>query len=274
LNAGGIQTAPRGLLIDLDGTMYHGGRMIDGANELIAQLRRHGIPFLFVTNNSSASPEIVAGRLSAMGIASEAREVVTSAQAAAAYIAARTPGATVFVIGEDGLLDAVRGAGLALAASAEEPADYVLQGIDRQFTYAKLAEAVNRIRAGAGFVLTNPDLLLPAENGFQPGAGSIGAAIAASSGARPVVIGKPSSVLMDYALDKLGVPPAGTWVVGDNLATDIAAGAAAGCATALVLTGLTTEHNMEHYAKEAGVRPDAVFGDLRMLMEELEARMG
>lgn len=267
---GGIEGAPRGLLIDLDGTVYHGGTRIDGADRLIGMLRERGLPYLYVTNNSSAAPDAVADRLTGMGIPARPEEVVTSAQASAAYIAERTPGARVLFVGETGLLTAGREAGL---QAVETDADYVLQGIDRAITYDKMAAAVDAILGGARYILTNPDLLLPADGGLKPGAGALGAALAAASGVEPIVIGKPSAILMDYALDRLGVSAASTWVIGDNLATDIAAGRAAGCGTVLVLTGLTTADNYERYAAAAAVAPDAVSPDLHDLGRLLERKL-
>ncbi|MGG4033927.1 TIGR01457 family HAD-type hydrolase [Paenibacillus cisolokensis] len=259
---------PKGLLIDLDGTLYHGARRIDGADAFIADLRKAELPFRFVTNNSSASPDVVARRLEAMGIAAQARDVCTSAQAAARYIAEERPGARVFVIGEDGLREAAEEAGLVLT---ERDPDYVLQGIDRKLTYDRIAAAVRHIFAGARYILTNPDLLLPSDDGLLPGAGSIGAMLRAASGQEPVLIGKPSAILMDYALRDLGLAAEDAWVIGDNLATDIAAGKAAGCGTVLVLTGLTTADNFEAYAGQAGCRPDAVCGDLHELRSYISA---
>ncbi|QJC52022.1 HAD-IIA family hydrolase [Paenibacillus albicereus] len=243
-----------GLLLDLDGTIYRGDEAIEGAAELIGSLRAAGLPYLYVTNNSSASPEDVAERLRRMGIPAEADEVCTSAQAAAAHAAELYPGGRVFLIGESGLSEALLAAGLTFA---EEGADVVVQGIDREFTYSKAAAAVRELLGGAGYIMTNPDLLLPSKGGLFPGAGSIGAMLRAASGIEPVLIGKPSPVLMDYALNRLGLPADEAWVVGDNLATDIAAGESSGCRTILVLTGLTDAANYERYAETAGVRPFA-----------------
>lgn len=264
-------TSLKGLLIDLDGTLYHGSVRIEGADRLVQGLRASRLPFRFVTNNSSASPVSVADRLKGMGIEAEPGEVCTSAQAAAQYISKESPGASVFIVGESGLRQAVEEAGLIVA---EERADYVLQGIDRELTYGRMAAAVRYIREGAVYVMTNPDLLLPSEGGLLPGAGSIGAMLRAATGVEPVLIGKPSRVLMDFALDGLGLKPEETWVVGDNLATDIAAGKAAGCGTALVLTGLTTKDNYGHYAKAAGCEPDVVCGGLDELLSYILAHNG
>ncbi|SFS62074.1 TIGR01457 family HAD-type hydrolase [Paenibacillus sp. BC26] len=254
----------RGLLIDLDGTMYHGGIMIPGADALIAALRRLDIPFLFVTNNSSATPEAFADRLSAMGIQTNPSEVCTSAQGAAAYIAERQPGARVHVIGEHGLRTALQDAGLLLVD--EEP-DIVVQGIDKQLTYDKVARAVTFIRGGASYILTNPDLLVPAEHGLVPGAGSIGAMLRAASGVEPIVIGKPSAILMDFALQRLGLHASETWMIGDNPATDIAAAQAADCPSILVLTGLATGDNYKELLAAAGCEATVIIDNLHTLQQ-------
>lgn len=249
----------KGLLIDLDGTMYHGKHRIDGADDLIRKLRERKIPYLFVTNNSSRTPEQVAEHLGGMGIPASPEEVCTSSLAAASYIAHESPGAKVAILGEEGLQSALEDAGLELT---EENPKYVVQGIDRSFNYESLAKAVQWIRTGAVSVLTNPDLLLPSDTGLTPGAGSLGAAIEAASGVKPIVIGKPSSILMKYATDRLGIAPSDAVVLGDNMRTDIAAGANAGCKTVLVMTGITTDENMEEHMKAAGVTPDYVCQDL------------
>ncbi len=257
----------QGLLIDLDGTLYHGNNRIDGADLLIGYLNDTKMPYRFVTNNSSATPETVADRLQTMGIPAEPEHVCTSAQAAAAYMAKAKPGAAVFVIGEEGLLLAVSEAGLRIT---EDNPDYVLQGIDRAFTYERLARAVRHIHSGAEFVLTNPDLLLPSGDGLIPGAGSIGAMLTAAGGKEPILIGKPSSILMEHSLASIGLSAAETWVIGDNLATDIAFGRAAGCGSVLVLTGLTTRDNLNHYMNRAGCEPDVICDDLHGLIHFIE----
>ncbi|KWX87075.1 HAD family hydrolase [Paenibacillus riograndensis] len=255
-----------GLLIDLDGTLYHGGRMIQGADLLVAALRTAEIPFMFVTNNSSRTPASVAAHLCAMGIEAEAQEVCTSSLAAARYIAGESPGATVAILGEEGLIQACREAGLRLVSEAPE---YVVQGIDRSFTYDSLAKASRWVREGAKYVLTNPDLMLPSDDGVMPGAGSLGAAIEAASGIPPVVIGKPEAHLIGYATSLMGIDPGEAVVVGDNMRTDISAGARAGCRTILVLTGLTTRDNLEDYQRLTGVEPDEICADLAELMMTL-----
>ncbi|MGO4539027.1 TIGR01457 family HAD-type hydrolase [Paenibacillus sp. 2TAB19] len=265
------QRTMSGLLIDLDGTIYHGSKRIEHADKLISELRDSGLAYKYVTNNSSATPEEVADRLRSMGILAEADDVCTSAQAAASYIAEQSPGASVFVIGEKGLREAVSEAGLTIT---EDKPDYVLQGIDRAFNYTRLAMAVRYILEGATSIMTNPDLLLPTENGLQPGAGSIGAMLAAAGGKQPVIIGKPSPILMNYSLNRLGQSAEETWVIGDNIATDIAAGHASDCGTILVLTGLTNRDNYDYYAEKAGCKPDVICEQLDELRSYISTHRG
>lgn len=269
-----MRILPKGwkaFLIDLDGTLYHGPKMIPGADELINALRAKRIPFLFVTNNSSRTPAEVAAHLEAMGIPARAQEVCTSAVAAARYIAEDRPGCKVAAIGEAGLTRALIEAGLQLT---EEEPDVVVQGIYRQFTYETLTRAVRWIRGGARYVLTNPDVLLPSQEGLMPGAGALSAAIQAASGVKPEVIGKPAAPLMDYAIARLGLAASEVAVIGDNLHTDIAAGVGAGCGTILALTGVTTSDNLPDYVKSSGVEANLVCRDLAEVRERICGSIG
>ncbi|NOU96258.1 HAD-IIA family hydrolase [Paenibacillus sp. LMG 31456] len=255
-----------GFLLDLDGTLYHGDKPIPYAAEFIGWLRKQGYPYLYVTNNSSRTPEQVADHLRKVGIEAEPSEVLTSSQAAALYMQEKQSGKRVFAVGENGLRQALHDADFTVISDDElKTPDYVVQGIDRDFNYGKLATAVRHIRNGATSVLTNPDHLLPWNNELQPGAGSIGAAIERASQAKPVVIGKPSPIIMNYAIGKLGLPLEQIWVVGDNLLTDIQGGLAAGCRTALVLSGLVSRDTLQEQQQLTGVRPELVCGQLMEL---------
>ncbi|AFC32902.1 HAD superfamily hydrolase-like protein [Paenibacillus mucilaginosus 3016] len=263
-----------GFLLDLDGTLYHGDHPIPYAAEFIGWLKERGYPYVYVTNNSSRTPEQVADHLRKTGIDAAAQEVLTSSQAAALYLKdASLPPGPVLYIGEEGLRQALTEAGFEAVPADEagqlDKAAAVVQGIDRSFSYGKLLAAVRHIRRGALSVLTNPDHLLPWNGELTPGAGSIGAAIERSSETAPVVIGKPSPVIMRYAVERLGLPPEEIWAVGDNLGTDIRGGADAGCRTALVLTGLATEENVSEQIARIGVQPKLVCRHLMELAERI-----
>lgn len=252
----------RGLLIDLDGVVYEGQRPIPGAANFLAAARQHGLPFLLVTNNSTASPETVAERLSRMSISAQPSEILTSADAAAGYVQSNSNGsARVLVVGEAGLSEAVTRRGLELVeAAAAESAEWVLVGLDRSFDYARLTAGVSALRAGARFVATNADALLPVEGGrFLPGAGTMVAAIGKGASAEPTVIGKPEPILYQQGCAKLGsLPPESVAMIGDRMDTDIEGGHRAGLRTILVLTGVSTRED----AQKATVLPDVIVQDL------------
>ncbi|WP_028545440.1 TIGR01457 family HAD-type hydrolase [Paenibacillus taiwanensis] len=265
-------------LIDLDGTMFKGSTRIEGADELIHAMLEWHVPFLFVTNNSSRSPEQVADVLQSMGIPAKAEDVLTSAQAAAHYISSKFTGKSVYMIGELGLRSALAEAGVEWTDQPQDVwqkrIDVVVQGIDRQFSYEKLEAAACAIRGGAAFVATNPDYMLPSDKGFSPGAGTLMAAIQAASGTEPVLIGKPSSIIMKVALERLNCQAEETLVIGDNMMTDMLAGARAGCRTALVLTGVTTSNNLASYKEKSGVSPEIVCPHLHDMKKWLGIQLG
>jgi 4-nitrophenyl phosphatase len=274
LNQNKEYSVPEALLFDLDGTLYRGNERIPGADRLIASMQSRGLPCLFVTNNSTRTREEVAEHLEHMGIPAEDEAIVTSAIAAAYYVKMQHPGADTYVIGERGLRVALTDAGLRLLDEREsgKRAEIVVQGLDRKVTYDQITVAVKHLLDGAVYVQTNPDRLLPVDGGFLPGAGSLGAMLQAATGVEPVVIGKPSTILMDYSLKISGTTPDKSWVIGDNPYTDLAAARNAGCPSILVLTGLCTADNWREHCAAAEVSPDAVCEgpeQLEQLLNEL-----
>ncbi|MET3292584.1 UNVERIFIED_CONTAM: 4-nitrophenyl phosphatase [Brevibacillus sp. OAP136] len=246
----------KGFLLDLDGTVYRGNEPIPEAVVFMEQLRKRNIPYLFLTNNSSTSPENVARRLEGMGIPTKGEEVYTTSMAAATYLRDQLPqGAHIYVIGEQGLVHELEQAGYHL--TAEQP-DAVVVGIDRSFTYEKLAIAAKAIRKGARFLATNNDAALPTEHGLTPGNGSLVAAVAVASGAEPVVVGKPEPLIVDYALRKLGLDKSDTLLIGDNLHTDILAGRNSGVDSLLVYTGYSKEADIERFRIQPTYEADSL----------------
>lgn len=225
-----------GYLIDLDGTMYRGNESIDGAAEFVNKLNEKDIPYLFLTNNSTSTQDVVADKLTSMGIDTSADHIFTSSMATAKYIAQKNPQARCMVIGEQGLYDAIEREGLIIADSS---CDYVLIGLDRQITYEKLAQACLAIREGAVFISTNGDTAIPTERGFLPGNGALTSVIQVSTGVEPIFIGKPEPIIMNEALEVLGIGKASTLMVGDNYQTDILAGINTDVDTLMVFTGIT-----------------------------------
>jgi 4-nitrophenyl phosphatase len=237
----------KGYLIDLDGTMYKGTELIQEARDFVMALKEQNIPYLFVTNNSTRTPGQVAEKLEKFGIPAGEEQVFTTSQATANYLYERKPNGSVYVIGEEGIQQAVQGKGFTLK---DENPDFVVVGLDRSVTYEKFAKACLAVRSGAMFVSTNGDIALPTERGLLPGNGSLTSVITVSTQIKPVFIGKPESIIMEQALEVLGTAKEETLMVGDNYDTDIMAGMNAGMDTLLVHTGVTTKELLTGYEKQ------------------------
>ena len=220
------------VLLDLDGTVYMGDKLVPGADDFIRSLNDMGIKHLFVTNRANRTPYEICTQLHGYGIECEMDDVLTSAQATAQYIEK----GTVYCVGEEGLWLALSEQGLVLT---DKSPDYVVVSFDRAFDYDKLETACGFINSGSKYVATNPDKALKIDGGIAPGTGAIIAAVTAGSGVEPVIIGKPERLIMDMALKRLGLESGQVVAVGDNIETDIPAGINAGIRTALVLTGIT-----------------------------------
>ncbi|WP_053367592.1 TIGR01457 family HAD-type hydrolase [Bacillus sp. FJAT-27245] len=245
----------KGYMIDLDGTMYRGTERIEAASDFIKRLQTNGIPYLFVTNNSTRTPAQVAEKLSRFDIPATTEQVFTSSLATASFIAGEKQGASVYMIGEEGLRHALREKGLVPGA---EHADYVVVGLDTALTYEKLAVACLAVRNGARFLSTNSDLAVPTERGMLPANGAITAAITASTGVQPTFIGKPESIIMEQALKVLGTNKEETIMVGDYYDTDILAGMNAGLDTLLVHTGVTSRERLANYDRKPTYSVDSL----------------
>ncbi|MEN2768357.1 TIGR01457 family HAD-type hydrolase [Ornithinibacillus xuwenensis] len=232
-----------GYLIDLDGTMYRGNEVIKEAPAFIKDLKARGIPYLFLTNNSSKTQDQVTDKLNKLGVEAHPEEVFTSSMATAKYLKQTSPNARCYVIGEVGLMEALHREGIHI--TDQEDCDAVVVGIDRNITYEKLAKACIAVRNGAAFFSTNSDNALPTERGLLPGNGAFTSVIAVSTGKQPTYIGKPEAIIVKEALTVLGTEVDDTILVGDNYNTDIRAGIQAGMDTLMVFTGVTPLEQLE-----------------------------
>ena len=254
-----------GFVLDLDGTIYRGDEPIESAFEALHQIRASGVPTVFMTNNSTKSRAEFAAKLTRMGFGAEPEQIVNTAYATARYLAANyDQGRSAYVVGAPALSREIDEAGFVL--SSHEP-DIVVVGLDRELTYGKLRTAVRAILAGADFVATNPDKLIPDGDELDPGAGTLVAAIesATRNVTTPVVIGKPESHMPLIALELLGSRPARTVAVGDQIFTDVAAGRRAGMFAVLVETGVPV-HAFDD------VVPDRVISSLLEVLAALPVR--
>ena len=247
------------LLLDLDGTVFRGHELTEGAAE---SLEKTSGRTLFVTNNASRSADEVAQHLTDLGLEATAEDVVTSAQSAAHVLADQlTPGSRVLVVGTESLAAEVTAVGLEPVRSYDDKPDAVVQGHSPDTGWAILAEAALAIRAGALWVAANVDATLPTERGLLPGNGSMVAALKAATDAEPQVAGKPAPTLL---LDALGRGQFRTpLVVGDRLNTDIAGANAAKLPSLMVLTGVNSARDAVYAVPEQ--RATLIGHDLRSL---------
>lgn len=226
-------------IFDLDGTLYRGEEIIPHAVETVAELRSRGAQIRFLTNNSTQTRRFYFEKLSRMGFAPEIREVYSSALGAGAYLKGQGVDHAL-VVGEEGLFQTLREAGIEPSKRASARNQAVLVGLCRTFRYSMIDQSLQQLRMGARFVATNTDRTFPLEKGrVIPGAGAMVASIERASGVSPFVVGKPNPFLVELILGEAGAPPSECLVVGDRPETDLDSGKAAGCDGFLVLTGAT-----------------------------------
>ena len=228
-------------LFDMDGTLYLGSRLYDFTIELLQEIRRTGGKYLFITNNSSKSVVDYVKKLEKFGIQATREDFMTSSQATAYYLHKHHEGQRLYVCGTESLKEELRSEGFTVTTNIDE-VDCIVMGFDTELTFQKLHDVSYLLltRPELPYIATNPDLVCPTEFGSVPDCGSVCGMIYNATGKRPVVIGKPSSLMPELAMDKLGISKEQTCVVGDRIYTDVKSGLNAGCVGILVMSGETT----------------------------------
>jgi NagD protein len=226
----------KSFLIDMDGVLIHGKKLIPGADEFINSLKAKEIKFLILTNNSIYTPIDLAHRLQVTGLDVEKNNIFTSAMATASFMKLQKEKGNAFVIGESGLNVAIHNAGYIL--TPEKP-DFVVLGETFDYNFHQVTKAVQLILEGARFLATNPDPTGPTENGIAPACGAMAALIEKASGKSPFFLGKPNPFMIRASLNFLGVHSENTIMIGDRMDTDILSGIQSGMETILVLSGVT-----------------------------------
>ncbi len=235
----------KAFIIDMDGVIYHGNRLLRGAAELVDWLRGSGKRFLFLTNSSERSPAELSQKLSRLGIEVLPEHFYTSALATASFLATQKPGGSAYVIGEPGLTNAMYDAGYSM--NNVNP-DYVVIGESRGYGLESIERAVRLVLGGARLVATNPDLSGPSETGLVPACGALVAPIELTTGKKAYFIGKPNPLIMRHALRRLGATREETAIIGDRMDTDIIAGIEAEIETILVLSGVTSREEVGRFS--------------------------
>lgn len=248
------------ILFDLDGVLYRGDEPVPRAATTLSELRRRGVEMVFLTNNSTRTPEQVVSKLRSVGIEADPTQVVTSALATAEMLAERGRG-RAFVIGQDGLRQALTRAGTEVVDGQPDEADLVIVGFDASATYQDLKTASLLVQRGAKLVATNADASYPAPDGLWPGAGALLSVVTTTTGVEPEIVGKPFAPLFLAALRVGG--GGRPLVVGDRVDTDIEGAHRLEWDSMLVLSGVSTRADVRAGTAE----PTFVADDVSALLE-------
>lgn len=253
-------------LFDMDGTLYLGNRLYDFTIDLLTQIRRTGGRYLFMTNNSSKSVADYIKKLAKLGIEATREDFITSSQATAYYLKKHHNGQILYVCGTNSLKEELRSEGFTVTEDAEE-AQCIVMGFDTELTFKKLEDVSwLLLTREIPFIATNPDLVCPTEFGSVPDCGSVCQMIYNATGKRPVVIGKPSPLMPELAMERLGVSKEETCVIGDRIYTDVKSGLNAGITGILVMSGETTPQILA----ESPDKPHLVLEDAGEILEILK----
>ncbi len=252
-------------LFDMDGTLYLGNRLYDFTKDLLQKISNSGRRYMFVTNNSSKSVNDYIRKLENMGIIAQYEDFVTSSQATTYYLSKHHRGDKLYVCGTQSLKTELSQAGFTITENPDE-VDCIVMGFDTELTFQKL-ELVSRLLCTRDipYIATNGDYVCPTEFGSVPDCGSVCDMLFNATGKRPLVIGKPATLIPQLAMEKTGYSREETAVVGDRLYTDIKCGLNAGILSILVLSGETDRQMLA----ESDILPDIVLDDASAIIKTL-----
>ncbi|HOP58481.1 MAG TPA: HAD-IIA family hydrolase [Bacteroidales bacterium] len=236
--------AKRGFIIDMDGVIYHGNRLLPGVTAFIEWMENNGKEYLFLTNSSERTPKELHEKLKRLGLKVNEDHFYTSALATAGFLASQTPNGSAFIIGDAGLIHALYSAGYTM--NNVNP-DYVVVGETHGYNFEKIEIAVNLVMKGARLIGTNSDVSGPIENGITPSTKALIAPIEIATGKKAYFVGKPNPLMMRIALKNLGVKREEAVVIGDRMDTDIRCGLESEIDTLLVLSGITNEEDIDKF---------------------------
>ncbi len=254
-------------LFDMDGTLYLGDCLYSFTQELLQTIRAKGGTYLFMTNNSSKSVNDYIKKLAKLGIAATREDFITSSQATAYYLQKHHKDQVLYVCGTNSLKQELMDNGFTVTDDLDK-VECIVMGFDTELTFQKLHDVSYLLltRPDLPYIATNPDLVCPTEFGSVPDCGSVCGMIYNATGKKPIVIGKPSPLMPELAMDRLGYSKAETCVVGDRIYTDIKSGLNAGIAGILVMSGETTYDILN----ESVDKPHLVLEDAGKILEYLK----
>ena len=237
-----LRSEAKGFLLDMDGTFFLGDHILPGGLELLALLNQRGLPFSFLTNNTSRGKDAYVQKLMGMGVRLEDARIYTAGDATISYLQKYFQGKKVFLLGTKSLEDSFRAGGIQLSDTEPEVA---VIGYDTSLTYVRLSAFCGFVRLGLPYIATHPDVNCPMPDGPVPDIGAMMSLVEASTGRKAdVVLGKPNPGIVNALAEQWGLEPQELVMVGDRLYTDIALGQTAGVRTVLVLSGETQSEDL------------------------------
>lgn len=255
-------------LFDMDGTIYLGNKLFDGAVSLLDNIKQNGGKYVFITNNSSKSVEDYVKKIKKMGIFTDKDNFYTSADAAGMLLTERFGKSLIYAQGSRSFIKGLKKKGLNITTEYDKTVKCVIVGFDTELTFEKLSVTCKSLLNDVAYYATNPDWVCPTEFGYVPDCGSMCFGIEKATGKKPVFIGKPNPVMIEETIKQNGVKKEETVVIGDRLYTDIASGANAGVDTILVLSGETSVFDCEL----SEIKPDFTLNDVGEINKLWEKR--
>jgi len=246
----------KSFIMDMDGVIYFGNKLIDGSREFIKKLRKNGNKYIFVTNASDKTPLDISNKLSYLGIDEEPKNIFTAAIATANFLRRQKKNGSAYVIGDAGIFNALHDVGYTIT---ELNPDYVIVSETRTYSFEMIEKACKYIMEGSRFIATSPDITGPTDYGIVPAVGALTAPIERATGIKAYYIGKPNPLIMRSALKRLGSHSENTVIIGDRMDTDIIAGIESGLDTILVLSGVTKRVSVKRYP----YRPHFIYNSIK-----------
>ena len=243
------------VFLDLDGTIYLGGELIDGALDFLARCDEKGVKRYFLSNNSSRSVKQYVKKLQAFGIPAEEDDVLLSTHDLLSWLAAKNITET-WLIGTEGMREMLEENGIGTKSKSPQ---YVVLGYDTEISYDKISQASIFLHAGVPLVASHPDMVCPSPDGGLPDVGAYLAMLKVTTGVDPEhITGKPNAGMILHKIEALGLDPARCAMVGDRLYTDLAMASRAGCVGVLVLSGEATMDDVNELDEGAEQQPTVI----------------